>query len=233
MKTHNLLTRPLFITLEGGEGAGKNKQKYRLASFIQDNDNGIMGTKYSDVVISREPTNYSSAGREFNYKLANDILMTPKEQLSHVVKDRIAHTKRIVNERARGNFYICDRFFDSTGAYQVLEGISWEEVYKAHKFGDFKGVVIPDITIYFQIGAQTSRDRTKDRKIKDYFDKKSSIIENIDDAYMHWFKMTKNLLPTRRLIIVNGEQSIDSVTTEMIEKITETIKKDYHFFKPL
>lgn len=228
----NLLTRPLFITLEGGEGAGKGVQKYRLAEFIQNNDNEILGTKYSDVILSREPTNYSKAGRTFNTKLANKIPMSAKEQLKYVSDDRFEHDPVIRYQLAAGKFYISDRFFDSTGAYQVLEGVSWEDVIKAHKIGEEGSIIIPDITIYFSISVKTSLERTKDRKVKDTFDEKVSLITNLDDAYKFWFKKTSHLMPQRRLIIVNGEQSIEKVAQEMIAKIIETIKKDYDFFKP-
>ena len=230
--TSNLLTRPLFITLEGGEGAGKGIQKYKLAAFIQDNDNNIFGNKYSDYIMSREPTNYSEAGRTFNFKLANKIPMTVEEQTNYVIKDRFEHKKDIIEEIKKGKFYICDRFFDSTGAYQVLQGIDWKTVYDQHKFHQEQGMIIPDITIYIGVSGKTSLERTKDRKVKDAFDNDVNLINNLDDAYRFWFDKTAGLLPQRKLIMVNGEQSIEDVTREMFSKLRETIQNNYDFFKP-
>lgn len=232
MAGHDLITRPLFITFEGAEGAGKGVQKYKFAKFLQDNDNGILGDKYSDYIMSREPTKYSEAGRTFNLKLRNKIFMTAKEQTEFVIIDRFNHDKDIRKEILKNKFYICDRYFDSTGAYQVLQGMDWKTIYDKHKFHQKNGIIIPDITIYFSISGETSLKRTQNRKVKDSFDEDINLISNLDEAYMFWFKKTNDLIPERRLIIVNGEQSIDAVTQEMFSKVTETIRKNYNFFKP-
>ncbi len=88
------------------------------------------------------------------------------------------------------------------------------------------------MTIYFSISGETSLERTKDREIKDAFDDDEHLINNLDDAYKFWFEKTKLLFPDRRLIMVNGEQSIDRVTAEMYDKLARTIKNNYQFFKP-
>ena len=223
-----LNTRPLFISLEGGEGAGKNTQKYFIEKLIQYNDIPLMGNKYSEVVMGREPTNYSKAGKKFNFNLNNDVSMSSEEQTKLVVQDREEHCHIIKKDISIGRFYISDRFLDSTFAYQVLKGMDLKQIVHMHKE---KKILIPDITIYISVNGDESLRRTKNRIIKDSFDSDKNLILNLDQAYKRWFEKTQEYFPGRHIILVDGNKSVDEVKTEIFEKLVETIKNDYSFFK--
>lgn len=227
------MTRPLFITLEGTEYSGKGTQLLYLIDFLIDNDNNIMGNKYTGFVYHREPTKKTSYGRKFNENLANHVEMSPEEATDLVINDRLAHQKIIDHEiNTNGFFYICSRYADSTGAYQVSQGQDWKDIYNRHRFGQTEGTRVPDITIYIDISAEESFRRSSNRDKKDLFDTKTEFLKKLNDAYEFWFTQTSKL-HDRIIIRVNGEQSVEEVANEMKNKLTEAIEQHYERFKPL
>lgn len=102
----------LFITFEGGEGAGKSTQIKRLAEFLK-----LHG---KDVVVTREPG--GSPGAE----AIRDIVLSGMVRQSGVETEallmaaaRSDHVKTVIKPALeRGNIVLCDRYMDSTRAYQ-------------------------------------------------------------------------------------------------------------------
>jgi dTMP kinase len=111
MKKHSYPGR--FITFEGGEGVGKSTNIAFVADWLK--DQGIT------VVVTREP-----GGTEIAEKIRNDLLkahhsedMTAMTELLLVFAARAQHIEKvIVPALQRGEWVICDRFSDSTMAYQ-------------------------------------------------------------------------------------------------------------------
>src|SRR5262249_50964534 len=104
--------RGKFITLEGGEGAGKSTQINLLATWLRERD--------IDVVQTREPGGAPGAERIRELLVKGDVdRWTPiAETLLHYAA-RADHLDRTIRPAlAAGRWVICDRFADSTGAYQ-------------------------------------------------------------------------------------------------------------------
>jgi dTMP kinase len=114
-----LLTAPgltRFVTLEGGEGAGKSTQIAALAAALR--DDGF------DVVTTREPG--GSAGAEAVRALlvegGSERWSAPAE-LFLLLAARLDHLERTIRPAVeRGAVVLCDRFWDSTRVYQALVG---------------------------------------------------------------------------------------------------------------
>lgn len=105
-----------FITFEGGEGAGKSTQLKRLVARLQDAGH--------DVVATREPG--GSPGAEAIREL---VLNGTADRWSPVTETllmyaaRRDHVERVIRPAlARGAWVVCDRFADSTRAYQGAAG---------------------------------------------------------------------------------------------------------------
>jgi len=101
----------LFITLEGGEGAGKTAVAEALA--------GLARERGADVVLTREPgaTTLGEAIRDSLFR-ADERLSAWSEAFLFLA-DRADHVQRVIRPAlARGGVVICDRFSDSTIAYQ-------------------------------------------------------------------------------------------------------------------
>lgn len=101
----------MFITLEGGEGAGKSTQARRLAARLREAGHGVLAT--------REPGGAPGAERLRELLLAGEIAWSlPAETLLHFAA-RAEHVARTIRPAlAAGTWVVCDRFHDSTMAYQ-------------------------------------------------------------------------------------------------------------------
>jgi dTMP kinase len=105
------VTRGRFITLEGGEGAGKSTQSALLAAALQANGFSVLCT--------REPGGAPGAELLRSLLLNSSVDWSPRaETLLHFAA-RAEHVARTIQPAIdRGTWVICDRFFDSTLAYQ-------------------------------------------------------------------------------------------------------------------
>ncbi|MDZ3830870.1 MAG: dTMP kinase [Sphingopyxis sp.] len=141
-----------FITLEGGEGVGKSTQIEALAVALA--HRGI------DVVATREPG--GSAGAEAIRTLlmtgADDRWDARSEALLFAAAraDHVARTIRPALER--GAWVICDRFVDSTRAYQGGGGgITDADIMALHRFGSCG--LLPDRTFLLAVGKDEATRR--------------------------------------------------------------------------
>jgi dTMP kinase len=105
-----------FITFEGGDGAGKSTQITRLAAHLR--------RAGSDVVVTREPGG-SPGAEDIRALIVNGAAdrWSPMSEALLMYAARADHLERTINPaRARGAAVLCDRFSDSTMAYQGIAG---------------------------------------------------------------------------------------------------------------
>lgn len=144
-----------FISLEGGEGVGKSTQARRLAAALE--ARGI------EVVLTREPG--GSAGAEAiralllegdggRWNARSEALLFAAARADHV-----ARTIRPALER--GAWVICDRFIDSSRAYQGAGGIEDADILALHRVGS--GGLLPDRTLLLALPAGEAAARADRR----------------------------------------------------------------------
>ena len=146
------MTRGKFITLEGGEGVGKSTQAARLADALR--ARGI------DVVVTREPGGTPGA------EAIRGLLMTGSEDRWSARAEallfaaaRADHVEKVIRPALeRGDWVICDRFIDSTRAYQGgAGGVSDEDILALHKVGS--DGLMPDRTLLLALPTTTAANR--------------------------------------------------------------------------
>jgi dTMP kinase len=113
---HYAMGSGLFITLEGGEGAGKSTLIKGLAQRLTEGG--------QSVVVTREPGGTEGAESIRNLLVTGDAARwTPLSELCLFYAAREDHLERLIRPAlARGAVVICDRFADSTRAYQGQAG---------------------------------------------------------------------------------------------------------------
>ena len=157
------MTPGRFISLEGGEGAGKSTQVARLAAALE--ARGI------DVLVTREPGGSEGAeairdlllgGEVTRWSAHSEALLFAAARADHV-------EKRIRPALDVGRWVICDRFVDSSRAYQGGHGIDDAAILALHGFGS-KGL-LPDRTLVLEIdhAAGNSRANARDDGARDRF----------------------------------------------------------------
>lgn len=150
-------TRPAhFISLEGGEGAGKSTQAKRLAAALT--DRGI------DAVWTREPGGSEGAeairallmqGAVSRWSARSEALLFAAARADHV-------EKTIRPALAMGRWVICDRFLDSTRAYQgVAGGVDDAAILALHEVGSHG--LLPDRTLVLELSPEHGRARAASR----------------------------------------------------------------------
>lgn len=150
----------IFITFEGSDGVGKSTQVAFFAGLLESLD--------FDVLLLREPggTKIGEEIREMLLDVKNKELTSESELLLY-----LAARSQIINEVIRpaleeGKVVLCDRFSDSTLAYQGYgRGIDAGFIKHANEF--VCGGLVPDKTILFYIPEEEQKKRLDRRKAKD------------------------------------------------------------------
>lgn len=145
-----------FITLEGGEGAGKSTQLKLLAEAIR--------ARGHDVVETREPG--GSPGAEAIRALLLEggaDRWTPAAEALLFAAARCDHVERTIRPAlAGGKWVLCDRFLDSSLAYQgQAGGVGIDAVRQLHAIGS--GGLLPHRTLLLQLPAEAAVARARGR----------------------------------------------------------------------
>lgn len=154
-----------FITFEGGEGAGK--------STLIDSLFLALKTRGHAVLKTREP-----GGTKIGHKIRNLVLdpenkeLVSKAELFLYLADRAQHVEEVIlPELAKGTFILCDRYNDSTYAYQAVGRGLAEEIVRP--FAEFAvGGLVPDKTFYLDIDPEEGL-----RRVRGQFEGKKDRIE--------------------------------------------------------
>jgi dTMP kinase len=142
-----------FITLEGGEGAGKTTQSVLLAEALANRGVGVLRT--------REPGGSPGAELLRGILLDGSIDWSPRaETLLHFAARAEHVAKTIEPALAAGNWVVCDRFYDSTLAYQGF-GQGADRGFIAEQIRLLG--VRPDLTLVLDVPETIARERVRRR----------------------------------------------------------------------
>ena len=150
------MTRGRFITFEGGEGAGKSTQLKRLAERLR--------ARGLEVVATREPGGSPGAEaiRELVLNGAADR-WSPVTETLLMYAARRDHIERVIAPAlARRAWVVCDRFADSTRAYQGAGGGTDPALIAALE-SQVLGEARPDLTLIFDIAPEAGLERAQAR----------------------------------------------------------------------
>jgi dTMP kinase len=204
-----MIMRGKFITLEGGEGAGKSTQAGRLAEFLRG--------KKIEAVRTREVGGSPSAEAirelwltkgEGYWDALSELLLISAARREHLVKT-------IMPALERGAWVISDRFADSTRAYQGiglglgLEAV--EEIYRRIAPG-----FAPDLTLLLDLPVEAGLARVSARGGQDdrYQQKNKAFHQKLRDAYLSLAQKEP-----RRFRVIDASGDADAVAAA-IERTT-------------
>lgn len=205
-----------FIALEGIDGSGKSTQAERLKKALEEK-----GRK----AVVRSPFE-GEIGAFVRTILAGERKVSPIALQYLITANRAAQQEEIIKDLKEGNDVIIDRYFWSAIAYAILDykDIDKKEVKDWLLIGQsilshYHQFLLPDATFFLDISSGTAVERIdtlgKDKEIYET-DAKIKKIENI-------YKWLIEEFPTE-FTNINGEQSIEEVTEELLNKIL-SIKK--------
>ena len=192
----------VFITFEGIEGAGKSTQAKKLYEYLI--------SKGKNAVLTREPggTKTGKKIREILLSHSNEIF-SPISELFLYEADRNFHIHNVIKPNLeKGNYVICDRFIDSTLAYQgYARGLDIELIKGLNKIAT-EGLE-PNITFLIDIPIEISLQRLGNNKDRI----ESENIEFHKRLRDGFFKIAEE---EDRIFVIDGTKDIESIFQEII-----------------
>jgi dTMP kinase len=142
----------VFITLEGGEGVGKTTQQALLAERLQREGYACVST--------REPGG-TALGEALRELLLHGDPLTPLAELLLYAADRAEHVNKVIAPAlAVGQVVICDRFTDSTLAYQGYgRGLNLEQIRQLNHLAT--GGLQPQLTLWLDLAPEVGLARSR------------------------------------------------------------------------
>lgn len=200
--------KPLFITFEGGEGAGKTTLIEKLCDHLN-----ASGHKY---ITTRQP-----GGTKIGAEIRQIVLhskesnLSPKCELLLFLADRAQHLhEQIIPQLKSGITVICDRYNDSTIAYQgAARGMSIKELQPLCDFAT--DCLEPDITFYLDIDPEIGLERVQ--KIGDGTDRIESEKIDFHHAIRRGFLELASM--KKRIVVIDASQSAEEVFNAVKEKL--------------
>ncbi|MCD4650567.1 MAG: dTMP kinase [Candidatus Cloacimonetes bacterium] len=199
----------ILITFEGIEGCGKSSQAKLLAEFLQ--------AQCHSVFLTREP-----GGPPISEDIRKILLDKHNKEMKPVTEvllysaSRSQHTLEWIKPALEaGKIVICDRYYDSTYAYQgVARNIDMESVEYLTRFAT--GGLEPDITFLIDLPAETGLSRIH----TDSADRLE--LEDLDfhQRVRNGFLSVAKRFP-RRYIIINGKGTIDEIFVEITKSLEQ------------
>jgi dTMP kinase len=198
------VTRGRFITFEGGEGAGKSTQLKRLVARLQ--------AAGRDVVATREPGGSPGAEsiRELVLNGAADR-WSPVTETLLMYAARRDHIERVIRPALeRGAWVVCDRFADSTRAYQGAAGGTSPDLIAAmetHILEDTR----PDLTLVFDLSPEAGLERAQSRGGEMRFESKGlAFHQRLRDGFLAIARAEPD-----RCALIDASGSIDEVEAQV------------------
>lgn len=196
------MTQGFFISFEGGEGAGKSTQIRRLADRLQ--------AAGHDVVVTREPG--GSPGAE----AIRDLLVngsadrwSPVTETLLMYAARRDHVERVIRPAlARDAIVLCDRFADSTRAYQGAGGDAPATLIAALE-DHVLGGTVPNLTLILDLPAEIGLSRAEARGGAARFESKGlAFHERLRAGYLEIARREPE-----RCVVIDADAELDAVTT--------------------
>ncbi|MCB1834395.1 MAG: dTMP kinase [Geminicoccaceae bacterium] len=204
--------RGRFITLEGGEGAGKTTQLRRLVDYL--------GRAGQNVRATREPGGTQGAEEIRTLVTGGKVdRWHPMTELLLMMAARSDHIERVIRPSlARGEWVVSDRFHDSSRVYQGLAGgLGLETVDRLHE--PLLDGVLPDLTIILDLPVETGLARRGNEGGGGRFEAKD---RGFHEAVRQGFRELAAREP-RRFAIIDASVGVDEVSRQ-IEAALETIR---------
>ncbi len=211
--------KAIFISFEGGEGAGKTTQIGKLREYLEN--------KGLDVVTTREPGGTPEAEKIRDLIIqSNDAKWSAEAECLLFFAARHMHVERVIKPAlSKGKIVICDRFTDSTIAYQSFGHnlpIEFVKNIKKDVIDNFE----PDITFIFDIAPEiglarslkhnTNTDNIKEKNEDRYEKLELSFHKRLREGFLTIAKENP-----QRCFVIDATDKIDNITNKLISIMKE------------
>jgi dTMP kinase len=215
------MPRGVFITLEGLDGSGKTTQIKRLAAWLTRRGN--------QPVLLRQPGGTAIGDRVRELLLdSRSRSLDAMTEMALMFADRAQAIAEVIQPSLdAGKIVVCDRFTDSTEAYQGGgRKLGSKVVLDLHRL--ICGGLQPDLTLLLLPGFESSlaRARRRNDRVESDTGRDENRFETEQDAFYHrvWEKYRE--IAARepdRIVLIEGDLSIEEVHEQIVESVSERI----------
>jgi dTMP kinase len=217
------MSRGFFITFEGLDGSGKTTQLRRLASWMQ--KRGITP------VVTRQPGGTATGDRIRELLLdSRSHSLAPMAEMAMMFADRAQAIAEVIEPALEsGKTVLCDRFTDSTEAYQGGgRELGSEPVLAMHRL--ICGGLQPDLTLLLLPSLSSSLDRARRRndRVAAQSGKDENRFESEQEAFFRrvWNKYREIARRDRdRVVCIEGDLTIEEVHEQILEAVAMRISE--------
>lgn len=201
------MTQGYFITFEGPEGSGKTTQIKLLKDFLTE--------RGATVITTREPGGTLAGDRIRSVLLDNDCgHLEAETELFLMLAQRCEHLRKVILPALEaGKIVLCDRYFDSSMAYQGFgRGIDPDKVRSVH--AEFMPGFLPDFTVLLQISPEQGLERAKHGGQKKHDRMESEALEFHRKVYAGYNQMAA--FEPERFVVVQAEGDVQQISEKVI-----------------
>jgi dTMP kinase len=199
----------LFITFEGGEGAGKSTLIRRMHTEL---------TKSRQVILTREPGG-TSLGEDLRACLLHRHEVTSRAELFLFLAARVQHVEEVIKPAiAHDKIVLCDRFSDSTIAYQGAgRGLGVDYVTQCAELATLG--FHPHITFFINIDPEVGLRRVSRRRTSDRIEKEELAFHlRVHEAFLTLAKAHPE-----RIVVLDGTRDREGLFQQAMESMRERI----------
>lgn len=214
-------SKGLFISFEGGEGAGKTTQIKLLADALTEQKHLVKAI--------REPggTKVGELIREILLDPANDLMGDRTEALLYAAS-RAQLIKEVINPLLEeGYIVLADRYIDSTVVYQsIVRGLEREAINQITAFAT--NGLMPDLTLLLDLPSNAGLAR---RQAVDKFDRLEQLGEDfhgkVEMGYKELAQLNKD-----RIVIIEANRTIEEIHQEILNQVNKLIETNRYSPQP-
>ncbi len=205
-----------FIALEGPEGSGKSTLSKKLQAYLQ--------AHHIDAVFTREPGGSEvDVCQKIRALLLDHSGLDSRTEVLLFAANRSEHvTKLIIPALTNQKIVVCDRYVDSSLAYQgFARGIGYKQVFHINQFATRK--LVPDLTFFIDVTPEVGLNRIKNHRQDEmnHLDQESiNFHHQVYDGYKKIISKHK-----RRYVVIDGTQPVDVILKQVIEAINKKLKQ--------
>ena len=204
--------RGLFISIEGPDGSGKSTQIENIKKFFED--------KNIEIVFTREPGGTAIGERIREIILDNSFKeMDPMTEAMLYAASRAQHVAQVIGPALEaGKVVVCDRFVDSSLAYQGFGRELGDAVEVIHSYAI--GPYMPDVTFLMKLDPNEGKHRIQEnRDTQDRLEhEKLAFHRKVYKGYLELEKRYPD-----RILGIDASRGIDEIRDEIYKKLEEII----------
>jgi dTMP kinase len=205
-----------FFTFEGVEGSGKTTQIELLTKALSE--------QYR-VIKLREP-----GGTSFGEKLRQSVLeaKTPLHPLAEAhlfasSRAQLLHEVIIKELSSPGTIVVCDRYLDSSLAYQgVARGLGIETILHLHQ--DFPLCIVPHLTFFLKASVNLSQNRMRERNLPpDYFESQANLFHQ---KLVRGYDEVAEIFP-ERIKVLKADDDKNLISQQILSLVTKVLHANH------